>query len=97
MIAGAVTQIRQFPLSLLQRNLAQVPHLGPVGSDMPSYEPEANGLVLVRQVNAIAVVEVEGLNGAGVAAEEVLGAAFGCQILVVTAVLGHLTKKKIFA
>ncbi len=52
--------------------------------------PDADGLVLIGQVVAVAVVEVVSAHDAGHVAKEVLGAPHRGQVRVVTAQLGHL-------
>ena len=55
-----------------------------------SFSSDTDCLILAGQVGAPAVLVVVGPDGAGVGAEEELGAARGRQVGVAAAVLGHL-------
>ncbi len=61
------------------------------GHEYKAYvSPDADGLVLIRQLMPVAIVEVVRGHHVGGGAEEVLGAAGRGEIVIVTAVLGHL-------
>ncbi len=62
--------------------------------ELKNIEPDADLLVLVSQVEAVAVVVVEGPDGPGRWPKEVLNASLRGQIAEVARQLGDLSRKK---
>ncbi len=58
--------------------------------------PDADVLVLVGQVDSVAVVEVERAHLVGGGVKEVLSATLWGQVGIVAGILGHLYMKKMF-
>ncbi len=67
-------------------------HRGPTDPAVSPLPPDADVLVLVGELRAGGIVEIEALHSPRGGAEEVLGAAVRCKVVEVTRILGNLAR-----